>query len=1121
MASPRIKNLRQQIQNLRQQAAAASAGGGGGGRYQSNAVCPKCFEYKLYVRRRWEEKRGLIKLAVYCRKDKDFDLYQDEFQILDGVATIKETRDRIAHDLGYNNWNDITDPDHVKDFIRRFLEYYENNIQPEVTGISIDPIRAEAKKLGDYLRFERGAILGRLPSFKQVAREKQRYDEKKADYWKKLEELKGKYRSGEIDRAEYKQQRGTLRDELRKERDEIYGRGGYRGFKFFARGAIKGEQLEKSAYSQYAQRIMWLFGLLVVGAVAAAFTGSLLLFFGFLSLGIYFVFPDPSQAAQPVQGPMGWGDIFNPRRGGAHAGFGWIRSIAKVTAIVSFALAFQSFGDTFNVVFIATVFFGYFWMAIEYDPRYPGQFIESLLRFGVLGAYFIPFVVFGAIFQSWVLVAVALAFFAIPPLPVSSQGNIADVLERGLAGTTMLYKTMDTALFVGLMILALIGAMSGWPGWDLTGALQYTFIYFWAVSLIGGVFSSATTRPYTGILMVGGATIIYGVGPGSQQVGSALFGQWWPVVHNGVTDIFEPVVDIFGQLGQTFNQAFLLVTNPVGYATSILNGTYAENPTGHRGALGVELTGLTISQLYIDTPYLITATIKNEGSQRAKAVDVILTTGQSAPLRDYGNFCTGTSGEFSPTRNLPRPGDVKAIWPWNQGGILPPTYIPPSNALQIADLGVLNPYAHEDELFQQDSRQFIFESSGIALNVSNAYCLRGKYIPVVARVEYVYETASELPIEFLSENEWERLAMAELLYPRQEKSSITTGPAKLNLGTKDQPIIEGTLFHLGVNLNTEKKNSLILNATIDLTIPNEFIRGEIPEFVGKKCTAVGNVKPQILPAPAGATSTVIRWVFEDFATYDPVANEHTVTDREQIAPVYCTFDGLPPDIITGPSKTYLIRANTTYHFTSWEQEDTRIEFGGLPEAATEPSHTVGLVRGIPEEYRPFIDSAAATHGVDPALIAAVIQAESSWNPSATHTDRTASGAIVTSYGLMQLLPTTAGLTPTELLNPEKNIMAGTKHLADLITKFDVGTPVVTFSGCESTTGPTPAAPFAKGTEYVIAAYNAGGCENLESQHAECAGQTRWQCRLNTGYATTRQTYVPTVLDYREQYAALP
>ena len=71
---------------------------------------------------------------------------------------------------------------------------------------------------------------------------------------------------------------------------------------------------------------------------------------------------------------------------------------------------------------------------------------------------------------------------------------------------------------------------------------------------------------------------------------------------------------------------------------------------------------------------------------------------------------------------------------------------------------------------------------------------------------------------------------------------------------------------------------------------------------------------------------------------------------------------------------------------------------------------------------------AREHGLDPALVRAVIQVESAWNPGAV----SSAGAM----GLMQLMPATArryGVTHPFWIH--ENIRAGTAYLADLVELF--------------------------------------------------------------------------------------
>ncbi|MDQ7824510.1 MAG: lytic transglycosylase domain-containing protein [Candidatus Eremiobacteraeota bacterium] len=83
---------------------------------------------------------------------------------------------------------------------------------------------------------------------------------------------------------------------------------------------------------------------------------------------------------------------------------------------------------------------------------------------------------------------------------------------------------------------------------------------------------------------------------------------------------------------------------------------------------------------------------------------------------------------------------------------------------------------------------------------------------------------------------------------------------------------------------------------------------------------------------------------------------------------------------------------------------------------------------VREDISPIILRHAKLYGVNPYIIKAIIEVESSFNPSAI----SCSGAC----GLMQLKPSTAfDMGIFNYWNPEKNIEAGTKYIRLMLDKF--------------------------------------------------------------------------------------
>jgi len=126
-------------------------------------------------------------------------------------------------------------------------------------------------------------------------------------------------------------------------------------------------------------------------------------------------------------------------------------------------------------------------------------------------------------------------------------------------------------------------------------------------------------------------------------------------------------------------------------------------------------------------------------------------------------------------------------------------------------------------------------------------------------------------------------------------------------------------------------------------------------------------------------------------------------------------------------------------------------------------------------YERIVEEVAQAHGLDSALLHAVISVESHYNPRAISRKGAA--------GLMQLMPATARrYGVSDSFDPAQNLHGGAKYLRDLLTLFN------------------------SDMSLALAAYNAG--ENAVIRNGN---------RIPP-YPETRN-YVPRVLDYYRQYRA--
>ena len=80
------------------------------------------------------------------------------------------------------------------------------------------------------------------------------------------------------------------------------------------------------------------------------------------------------------------------------------------------------------------------------------------------------------------------------------------------------------------------------------------------------------------------------------------------------------------------------------------------------------------------------------------------------------------------------------------------------------------------------------------------------------------------------------------------------------------------------------------------------------------------------------------------------------------------------------------------------------------------------------KFDDLINTVSKKHGMDPALIKAVVHTESYFNPNAT--------SRVGASGLMQLMPQTAEIYGVfDLYSPMKNLDAGVRHLRYLLKRY--------------------------------------------------------------------------------------
>jgi soluble lytic murein transglycosylase-like protein len=102
--------------------------------------------------------------------------------------------------------------------------------------------------------------------------------------------------------------------------------------------------------------------------------------------------------------------------------------------------------------------------------------------------------------------------------------------------------------------------------------------------------------------------------------------------------------------------------------------------------------------------------------------------------------------------------------------------------------------------------------------------------------------------------------------------------------------------------------------------------------------------------------------------------------------------------------------------------------GALATAQTSPSTAPATGAGASTAFGAEIDAAAASNGIDPALLKGLVSQESGFDPNA----RSGAGAV----GLTQLMPgTAAALGVTNPLDPAQSLQGGAKYLRQQLDRF--------------------------------------------------------------------------------------
>ena len=658
--------------------------------------------------------------------------------------------------------------------------------------------------------------------------------------------------------------------------------------------------------------------LLVIGIAIAAYLGNTYYLVGFVFWASYMILPNPQETkmADKSEFRLGLGSMLATRDNRANAGVSALKAICRIGIIICFVFGLYSQPFPMSNLLLLFMTFGfYFSLPVEFTPSKPYDFMLSICRLAL--GLFIGIYIFGAfgggIFQSIQLGWLTIAFFCVFPVATEKE-SVARALGGMGRGFGESQEMVDKIIFIVIMILfaATAGLNIFGAGGLFAGTAGTVFLVVWIIGLIAGITTPAETRPWMGVIVLIVGFIVFGMGVGQQAMGTALLGEWWPTVHNTVTELFKPMGDMFTQFQGTFGQSWLLFTNPVGYAQQITQGTYATNDLGVKGAYGLEIRKFDVQSVYINEPFAIQIELENKGIFKAKNIKVEILTNISNESTPTSVFRIGDSLTTLEHMIPAYKDQYKKQWykyticskndpNCNVNKVLDD--IERQDTLPIFLLGKIS-CSDFDETAWKD---FKGRMGLIVGPTGQEHNVREYFIPFVINVTYAYEATSNLQIDFISVSEWKRLSNENNLVRGPKASIISTSPANLNLGSMDQPIREDAPFYVGFNLSTTwTKNTAIRDVTINMLLPTEF-GFVVPATCTKAFTSVSSTDPNYYNL-----------------TFSLSANSSKSA--------FCNYKSLksPPTTTLGvPKKTYTVIADARYTFSKWDSKDTQFNFNDV------------------------------------------------------------------------------------------------------------------------------------------------------------------------------------------------
>lgn len=477
---------------------------------------------------------------------------------------------------------------------------------------------------------------------------------------------------------------------------------------------------------------------------------------------------------------------------------------------------------------------------------------------------------------------------------------------------------------------------------EMENMMQIMFFAVWMLSIVAGYVGGKESRPATGILMIFMALFVFSF-TATGVMGTSVFGYWWPQIASTVEAITAPLVPMWGQVQTGMGDAWLIITNPMGYYDIMNKRTQATKSVVKEGGTTKSIE-LLKTDLFTSTPgeleplhdiLLGSFQIQNQGEFYANQIELSLWSTWMDPkaLALVGQTVeptlTGTLEKFECSQkfdkcDLTTYSDQIGYSKWTErtypGEIRFVNFVYKKNEWDVVlpdNLANCN-YNGTPISCDDDSATFNHSSQQLKVNVN---------------LTYFYNVNVSIPAEVMDQTKYRDLLMARGITLKELTSQYTGGPVKATLWSQRQPIRSAETSLFVASIVNEGGGTLNMVNHFWVLIPKELADQENIEIVAQTFQNAKNTFEGCGSSPVGVPlrpqngadakyNLPNYWVIDCLNNYDmktgeykrvsffitPPAAAHPITDSRTFLLV-----GLANYQYTKTTSTSITIANAPWH----------------------------------------------------------------------------------------------------------------------------------------------------------------------------------------------------------------